>query len=160
MKVEGAKQVHYESGPNMTPLVDVVMVILIFLMLAGSFGTSEHFMASKTPIHSKGGPTNQAPDPNFVPPILLEVQVDDVGRFFLPGEPGAAGAAPTVRMENPEQLKQKLEQRRAAFGAAEAGKVEVVLRPDPRTKWETLAPLYDAALRAKYDKVSFAATGG
>ena len=38
MKLQGAKQVHYDSGPNMTPLVDVVMVILIFLMLAGSFG--------------------------------------------------------------------------------------------------------------------------
>src|SRR6476659_6576187 len=61
MKVSGAKQVHYDSGPNMTPLVDVVMVILIFLMLAGSFGTSEHFMASKTPIHLRGaaGPNGQ-----------------------------------------------------------------------------------------------------
>ena len=38
MKMKGAKQVHYESGPNMIPLVDVVMVILIFLMLAGTFG--------------------------------------------------------------------------------------------------------------------------
>jgi biopolymer transport protein ExbD len=37
MKLKGAKAVHYDSGPNMTPLVDVVMVILIFLMLAGSF---------------------------------------------------------------------------------------------------------------------------
>ena len=24
MKVQGAKKVHYDSGPNMTPLVDVV----------------------------------------------------------------------------------------------------------------------------------------
>ena len=31
MKVSGAKQVHYDSGPNMTPLVDVVMVILMIL---------------------------------------------------------------------------------------------------------------------------------
>ena len=33
MKIQGAKKVHYDAGPNMTPLVDVVMVILIFLML-------------------------------------------------------------------------------------------------------------------------------
>ena len=39
MRIQGARKVHYDSGPNMTPLVDVVMVILIFLMLAGSFGT-------------------------------------------------------------------------------------------------------------------------
>ena len=28
----------------------------------------------------------------------------------------------------------------------------------PGTKWETLAPLYDAALRANFAKVSFAQT--
>ena len=27
MRIKGAKAVHYDSGPNMTPLVDVVMVI-------------------------------------------------------------------------------------------------------------------------------------
>jgi biopolymer transport protein ExbD len=32
MKLNSSKKGHYESGPNMTPLVDVVMVILIFLM--------------------------------------------------------------------------------------------------------------------------------
>ena len=37
--------------------------------------------------------------------------------------------------------------------------LEVVLRPDTNTHWEALAPLYDAALRAKYQKVSFAMTG-
>ena len=50
MKIKGAKAVHYESGPNMTPLVDVVMVILIFLMLTGSFGAAAHFMPSSMPI--------------------------------------------------------------------------------------------------------------
>ena len=54
MKVEGAKKVHYDSGPNMTPLVDVVMVILIFLMLAGSFAGSTRFLMSKQGIHKTG----------------------------------------------------------------------------------------------------------
>ena len=54
MKISGAKKVHYESGPNMTPLVDVVMVILIFLMLAGSFGSTEHYMIGSAELHSAG----------------------------------------------------------------------------------------------------------
>src|SRR5688500_18883193 len=55
MKLKGAKQVHYDSGPNMTPLVDVVMVILIFLMLAGSFGGVTHYLESNLPIgHGPG----------------------------------------------------------------------------------------------------------
>ena len=55
MKVSSShRQIHYESGPNMTPLVDVVMVILIFLMLAGSFGTNEHFLSNALPISTRG----------------------------------------------------------------------------------------------------------
>ena len=49
MKIAGAKKVHYDSGPNMTPLVDVVMVILIFLMLCGSFGGMERYLVSNLP---------------------------------------------------------------------------------------------------------------
>jgi biopolymer transport protein ExbD len=153
MKMAGAKQVHYDSGPNMTPLVDVVMVILIFLMLAGSFGTSEHFMASKTPIHAQGG-GGQPPPPGWEPPKLLEVRVNDAGDFTLSGV--MEGSRLRV-MNKPEQLKQQLEAKVAEFGSTE--KVEVVLRPGSNTRWESLAPLYDAALRAKYEKVSFAMTG-
>src|SRR5580693_178767 len=50
MKISGAKKVHYDSGPNMTPLVDVVMVILIFLMLTGSFGGASHFLKASMPV--------------------------------------------------------------------------------------------------------------
>ena len=38
----------------MTPLVDVVMVILIFLMLAGSFAGAEHYLVSNVPFTDKG----------------------------------------------------------------------------------------------------------
>ena len=55
MRIGGAKKVHYDSGPNMTPLVDVVMVILIFLMLAGSFGGVEHYLTSNLPVKQNGG---------------------------------------------------------------------------------------------------------
>src|SRR5581483_12400090 len=83
MKVQGAKKVHYDSGPNMTPLVDVVMVILIFLMLAGSFGSDEHYMVSKTPIHMKGGGDKKV-DPADVPKESIQILVNRNGDFTLP----------------------------------------------------------------------------
>src|SRR5687767_15438765 len=76
MKIQGAKKVHYDSGPNMTPLVDVVMVILIFLMLAGSFVTAEHFLVSNLPVVQSGAGGEQLP-PGFIPDEPIDIRVDN-----------------------------------------------------------------------------------
>ena len=84
MTVKASKQVHYDSGPNMTPLVDVVMVILIFLMLAGSFGTAEHFMASSVPIRPDRAVRHPA-RPTWTLPIQVDVQVSANGDASILG---------------------------------------------------------------------------
>src|SRR3954465_11619994 len=75
MKIQGAKKIHYDSGPNMTPLVDVVMVILIFLMLAGSFVGAEHFLVSNMPFSHSGAGAAEMP-PGFIPDEPLDIRVD------------------------------------------------------------------------------------
>src|ERR1700732_1566135 len=103
MKMKGAKQVHYDSGPNMTPLVDVVMVILIFLMLAGSFAGASRYIISKGGIHAKGVGAAQA-DPNkpIETPIDLDVFRGKLGGFVAQG----TGINPT---NDPDVLKNALE---------------------------------------------------
>ena len=152
MKVSGAKQVHYDSGPNMTPLVDVVMVILIFLMLAGSFGSDEHYMVSKTPMHDHGAPPVQV-SPIDVPTQTVEVRVFGNGDFTIPSR----GNTP---LREPAEFRKQLADMAGQYQSAGGlDKVEVVLRPMPDTKWQALAPLYAAALEANYTKVAFAMTG-
>src|ERR1700733_6881 len=79
MKLKGAKAVHYDSGPNMTPLVDVVMVILIFLMLAGSFGLTEKYLVSDVPTMEKGagGKTDSSPVKK-----QFQITVNQAGPFY------------------------------------------------------------------------------
>ena len=49
--------------PNMTPLVDVALVILIFLMLAGNFASEEHFFkAGAVQPDGEGRPRRRAAD--------------------------------------------------------------------------------------------------
>ena len=84
MKMRSAQKVHYDAGPNMTPLVDVVMVILIFLMLTGSFAVGEHFLQSNMPVTKKGA--GQVTDKS-VPDEPLEIRVDS---FTRPGPDGVS----------------------------------------------------------------------
>ncbi len=143
------------AGPNMTPLVDVVMVILIFLMLAGGFDGAEHFMAARVPIHAKGAGGPALP-PGWHPPLMVDVNVSADGKASVFG-------ALTCEAD-PEKLRVALEDRLTRLraigppGVTMAGdtEVEVILHPQTGTKWERLAPMYDAALRASATRVPFA----
>ena len=114
------------AGPNMTPLVDVVMVILIFLMLAGGFGSREHFVAGRVPAG-----TVIAPPPGPVTELKatrrIEVHVQRT-----------AGGADVMRVSgglaltDPDALTATLAARRAELAAAGgAADVQVVIRPPP-----------------------------
>ena len=151
MKIRGAKQVHYDSGPNMTPLVDVVMVILIFLMMCGSFSQGGWFLQSTVPIKSKGGAQVEM-TPGLVPDEPLEVRIDNSSDGFrvLAGDIRAGS--------DKEQLRQALEQKRGQYervGTAK-DKVQVVLMPGRNVKYENIVAVYEAALRAGFTKVGFA----
>src|SRR5580765_6826661 len=75
MKLQVGKKIHYDSGPNLTPMVDVVMVILIFLMLAGSFVGAEHYLVSNLPFSPSGAGDTKVP-PGFIPDEPLDIRVD------------------------------------------------------------------------------------
>ena len=129
MKVSGAKQVHYDSGPNMTPLVDVVMVILIFLMLAGNFGTNEHYMISKTPMHATGGGRVEV-DPTKVAQQVIEVWIQPNGDFRFQKQGGG-----TAWQHDPKDFQAALEGMADQFkGAGGLDNVEVILKPSANTK--------------------------
>src|SRR4051794_4117213 len=151
MKLRGAKQVHYDSGPNMTPLVDVVMVILIFLMMTGSFTQGGWFLQSTVPIKPKGGAQTEVA-PGFVPDEPLEVRIDNSADGFrvLAGDIRSTGDREQLRLS----LEQKLKQFQAAGSSKE--KIQVVLMPGRNVKYENIVAVYEAALRAGFSKVGFA----
>ena len=151
MSRDRSRNAVHEMTPNMTPLVDVVMVILIFLMLAGSFSKGGWFLQSTMPIKQSGG-EGAKPDPSFLPPPVLEVRVDNSPDGFrvMAGDIRATG--------DKAQLKAALEQKRKMFEAAgnPPDKVQVTLMPARAVKYENLIAVYEAALRAGFKKVGFA----
>ena len=152
MKLKGAKKIHYDSGPNMTPLVDIVMVILIFLMLAGSFGGSTNFLVSKQAIKAKGG--NFKPlNPGEVPDTPIEIRVDN-SRDGLGFIATGTGLTPVT---NPDMVRAWLLAKRQQFNAAGTAndKLLVTISPSRAVKYRFLIDVYQAALQAGFEKVAF-----
>ena len=147
MKLQVSKSVHYDSGPNMTPLVDVVMVILIFLMLAGSFGAASHFLPGG--LLGKSG----VPKPEVqVVRVPLEVFVNspspDTFHARLSGGEAFSDAA---------SLTAALAARRAAHEAAGSSldDVEVVIAPRQSTRFGHVTAVYEAAMEARWPRIGF-----
>jgi biopolymer transport protein ExbD len=153
MKMKGAKQVHYDSGPNMTPLVDVVMVILIFLMLAGSFGEASTFLVSKQGIKPNGG-TNKPLKPGEVPDTPIEIRVDN-SRDGLGFIATGTDLPPTHDAEKIRQwFARKLQDFNTRAGTP-VDKLLVKISPSRNVKYHYLIDVYQAALQAGYQKVAF-----
>jgi biopolymer transport protein ExbD len=164
MKIRSAKRIHYDSGPNMTPLVDIVMVILIFLMLTGSFGSAEHYLESKAAFQG-GGTTRTPPPPNFIPPVNLVIRVD-----LDPDSVAAAAALPadqapqalryqatlnTKVYKSYSSLRRRLADLAADPQFADKKNVQVVIDPGYKVLHRHLIDVYQAALSAGFEKIAF-----
>jgi biopolymer transport protein ExbD len=151
VKISGAKKIHYDSGPNMTPLVDIVMVILIFLMLAGSFVGAEHFLVSNLPLSQTGAGNAQLP-PGFIPDEPIDIRVDS------PTPDAFLATAGRIKTGDTKALTQQLKSMRLALN--QAGKdddhIQVKIGPGKNVKYRFLVEVYEAALNAGYKKVAFA----
>jgi biopolymer transport protein ExbD len=151
MKMKTSQKIHYDAGPNMTPLVDVVMVILIFLMLTGTFAIGEHFLKSNVPISVEGGGDVKENVPKDEP---MEIFVRSPGDSETSWIADVGGV--TIRSDT-AALEQRLSTMRESFAAANkpVDKIQVIITPTPFTRWQHLVNVYQSVLAAKYEKVAF-----
>lgn len=152
MKVRGAKAIHYEAGPNMTPLVDVVMVILIFLMLAGSFGGQEHYLVSNLPMSKSGvGAPQQKNDVSIPDPVEIRVDSPTPDKFV------ASAGGGSIRTSDPKVLAAaltKLHNDLVKAGRKDSD-IQVKIAPGKFVKFEHVIAVQDAAMQANFTKIGF-----
>jgi len=166
MKLHIGKKVHYDSGPNMTPLVDVVMVILIFLMLAGSFGGVEHYLVSNAGFANKGTSRTPLP-PNFIPPTQVRVLVDlDPASLDASQDLPPADRLKNLRYQATvygvvyrtyKDLHDKFVQIAKGESADDLKNTRIIISPSSQVLDRHLMDVYEAALDAGFSKIAFAA---
>jgi biopolymer transport protein ExbD len=150
MKMKRPKASHYESGPNMTPLVDIVMVILIFLMLVAKFVTSSvHYLATSVP-YTPGGGGQVAKPAGWVPPTVLEIYVD-------PRLEGFVARVGSQQTDDPRTLSSMLLQQKSNIESTgtKPEDVQVQISPRGNTKFASLIAVFEAANAAGFSKIAF-----
>jgi len=142
-------------GPNMTPMVDVVMVILVFFMVSAAFLGPEWLLGSLVPRPApaagsgntaKGaGQGSQNTDPLATAPVRFTIDL----KVRLPGLPpvatgGGLSDAPV------EEVVQAI---KANVGEKSLSGVEVLIRPGDGVQWGAVVHTHELCTRAGFVRV-------
>jgi biopolymer transport protein ExbD len=132
-------------GPNMTPMVDVVMVILIFFMASATFAGAEWFL--KAGIPKEGGTESskqpEGSDPLALPPARFEVTlVVEGGKTIARGQ----GVGESDMASLPARLID------LAKGVTTED-VVLIIRPEAGVPYADVIRAHDAAAQAGIKKV-------
>ena len=122
-----------EVGFNMTPMIDVVFLLIIFFLVSSHLAKQEAQMALPLPIAESGEkPIDESRR------LTLNVTAD--GTLLLAG-----------RRIDRDELKQRLQQARSEHGSD----VEIRIRGDRRVPYAAIAPIMLSCARSGIWKVTF-----
>jgi len=155
MKFQAAKKIHYEAGPNLTAMVDISMVILIFLMLAGSFNQMEHYLVSDVPLQAKG--VGAKPPQGTIFPTKFTINVSEEGPEFTVKAGNFASVKDTDPRRACKQLTTQLKSQYHNFKDAgvKVDDVQIIIYPQENVTLDGLVPVFEAAQDAGFAKVGF-----
>lgn len=106
-------------GPGLTPLIDVVFLLLVFFMLASRFEVE-----SALPLHVSGSMSTSATD------RALRIEIDEAGQASIDGRPASPARVLAEAME------------------AERDRRGVRVRPDAETPLQPIVDVLGALKRA------------
>lgn len=140
-------------GLNLTSMIDVVFLLLVYFMAATEFKLGEEIYRLDLPDRGR------AADPFELPRDPLRVVVTTVGGsayvLRLSG-PQTAGPRPATFEELYDYLDGRRRSDHAAGGVFEADH-PIVVAPTGRTSWEHAMGAFNAVVRARYSNITFAA---
>lgn len=142
-------------GPNMTPMVDVVMVILVFFMVSAAFAGPEWFLRMLLPQSAAAGAKQPGTGPGSAGElgplrITLQMRVDpaDPTRVLVSGN-ALTDASPEAVGESLKKLTEGL------AGEDIASKVEVVIAPARSVVYREVVRMHELVAAAGITRVGY-----
>ncbi len=138
---------HY--GPNMTPMVDVVMVILVFFMTSSAILGPEWFLKSVLPVNAPPPAASETPEKPMRVNATLSRGAD--GKTSVQTQEAGQPAA----VETLDQFLARLDR---ASREKTPRLIEVLLRPDATTPYGDLVRIHETCQRLGIEKVGMQET--
>lgn len=129
---------HEELEINFIPLIDVLLVIIIFLIVSATFARTNELQINL--------PTAEANAPQDKP-LMIEVAVDATGRYLINGKALADSTVTGIS---------------AALQAAAGGGKEptIVINADAKSTHQSVVNVMEASRVAGYTHITFATQAG
>jgi biopolymer transport protein ExbD len=124
---------HEELEMNLVPLIDVLLVIIIFLVVSATFSRTSELQINL--------PTAEANSP-LEKPLVITVEVDAGGRYMVNGNE----AAGTIEAIASAMTK----------AAGEGKEPTIVINADAKTTHQSVINVMEAARQANYTHITFA----
>jgi biopolymer transport protein ExbD len=144
----GARRSKAGIGLNLTAMIDVVFLLLIYFMAATEFKLGEEIYRLDLP--QRGAPA----DPFVLPREPLRIVLTSTGPACL-----IRLAGPYAQPAGFDELYGFLRENRRAAGVV-GGLFEadhpIIIEPTATTRWEHAMEAFNAAVRARYTNVTFA----
>jgi biopolymer transport protein ExbD len=136
--------------PNVTPLIDVMFLLLLFFLLTTKFRQEEGAIPGTLPAIGKsfGGP----PAEDLPPPITITI--NPVGEANIEATYQISGVE--VNVGSAEELFKHLQGTAKAYSERDAAKVPVVIKPRSDVRWGFVVEAFNQAARAKFKSILFA----
>lgn len=138
------------TGPDLTPVVNIAMVVLVVFMLTTSFVEPQLYMQSRVALMEKGGRSQLPAD--WKPPTALPILVN-----MDAGAPASFTASVGIeQVADAASLQALLRRRFEAFREAgtDLGQVQVEISPQRAVIWQHLISVYEAAQRAGFSNIT------
>ncbi|MDO9151311.1 MAG: biopolymer transporter ExbD [Methylotenera sp.] len=126
---------HEELEINFIPLIDVLLVIIIFLIVSATFSRTNELQINL--------PTAEANAPQDKP-LMIEVAVDATGKYLIDGKPLADASVSAISV--------------ALQAAAKASNEEptIVINADANATHQSVVNVMEASRVAGYTRITFA----
>jgi biopolymer transport protein ExbD len=125
---------HEELEMNLVPLIDVLLVIIIFLVVSATFSRTSELQINL--------PTAEANTP-LEKPLVITVEVDATGRYMVNGNEVADGNVDAIAGA-------------MAKAAGDGKEPTIVINADAKTTHQSVVNVMEAARQANYTHITFA----